>query len=300
MPREDRAAGKANFTDVYNQPDPRAYFRRLGQWDYEIPAHGERVFSALLGARHKLAGREREEPPTVVDVCCSYGVNAALLKCDLTLDDLYDHYGDEALDDLSPEDVVEIDRDFYRRHRRASTQAGVPKVVGIDVSEHAIAYATKAGLLDSGWALNLEDHAPPPEFREAVAGTDLVTVTGGVGYVTSRTFERVLDAIEGKPQPWVAAFVLRMYDYDEFVDALARYGLVTEELAGRTFPQRRFASQEERDFALERLAARGVDPAGREGEGVYHTTFFLSRPPEDADAWPLDELLASTPTDDVD
>lgn len=121
------SAGKADFADIYDQPDPRAYFAGLGQWDYEIPAHGAAVFSTLLDAQRQLKGQDVAESPTVVDLCCSYGVNAALLKCDLTLADLYAHYRADEFAAASPEEVVEADREFYTRHCRAPTQAQVPQ-----------------------------------------------------------------------------------------------------------------------------------------------------------------------------
>lgn len=288
--RED-SAGKADFNAVYNEPDPRGYFQTLGEWDYEIPSHGVRIFNALLEARHKLMEVDPGRPPRVLDLCCSYGVNAALLKCDLTLDDLYAHYGSEGLADASSDEVVEGDREFFARHRHRSTRPPPPTVVGLDVADQAIAYATRTGLLDSGWSLDLEREDPPDAFRAAVADTDLVTVTGGIGYITARTFRRVLDCIRDEARPWIASLVLRMYDYSDVVEAFADAGLVTEELEGVTFPQRRFATEEEADFALARLAERGVDPTGREADGVYHTTLLVSRPPEHVEAWPLDELL---------
>lgn len=292
MPGErDDAAGKADFTDVYNQPDPRAYFRTLGEWDYEIPAHGVRVFDALLEARHKLIEGDPQRPARLLDLCCSYGVNAALLKCDLTLDDLYARYRSEELADLGSDEVVEADREFYTRHRRRSTRPPPPHVVGVDVADNAISYAARTGLLDSGWSLDLENEPPPEAFREAVADTDLVTVTGGIGYITARTFRRVLGSIADEARPWVASLVLRMYDYSDVLEALSEAGMVTEELEGVTFPQRRFATRAERDFGLSRLEERGVDPTGKEADGVYHTTLFVSRPPDHAEAWPLDELL---------
>ncbi|MBA3611025.1 MAG: hypothetical protein H0W54_06380, partial [Rubrobacter sp.] len=79
---------KANFNHVYDLPDPRGYFETLGSLGYLAPEHGRRVFSALLKSMRGEAG----EDPKVLDLCCSYGVNAALLKHDLTLDDLYARY----------------------------------------------------------------------------------------------------------------------------------------------------------------------------------------------------------------
>ena len=69
---------------------------------------------------------------------------------------------------------------------------------------------------------------------------DLLTVTGGVGYISERTFGRLLDCIAQGPEgqiPWVAVFALRWVSYEEVSDVLSEYGLVTEKLAGHTFTQ---------------------------------------------------------------
>ena len=91
--------------------------------------------------------------------------------------------------------------------------------------------------------------------------------------------------------PWVAAFVLRMFSYDRIAQTLAQHGLVTEQLTGVTFPQRRFASAAEREVALREVSGRGLDPAGLEDTGRYHADFYLSRPAADVAQQPLVELL---------
>ena len=99
---------KANFDGVYDLPDPRGYFEALGSLNYQAPEHGRRVFSALLGAM-----QGDGNPPKVLDLCCSYGVNAALLKHDLALDDLYERYSSPELAGLSGEELASFDAGFY-------------------------------------------------------------------------------------------------------------------------------------------------------------------------------------------
>ena len=38
-------SGKANFEVIYDLEDPREYFNVLGEFDYCIPQHGQRVFA---------------------------------------------------------------------------------------------------------------------------------------------------------------------------------------------------------------------------------------------------------------
>ncbi len=105
---------KANFDHVYDLPDPRGYFEALGSLDYLAPEHGRRLFPTLLQELRAGGG-----PDGVLDLCCSYGVNAALLGHDLTLKDLYAHYASPELADFPTEGLLEAGRAFY-----ASTGTG--------------------------------------------------------------------------------------------------------------------------------------------------------------------------------
>jgi len=272
---------KESFDDIYAAPDPRAYYAGLGSLDYEVPQHGQHVFSAALDALDV-------EQSTVVDLCSSYGVIAALLKHDLDLDDLYDHYRAERYADLTSEALAEIDREFFAQHCRDAT----PRVIGLDVSAPAIEYAVQVGLLDAGAAENLEVAAPSAELAKHLAAVDLITVTGGGGYLTERTFDGILECVDEAKQPWVASLCLRTVSYQPVADCLARHGLVTEQLPDVTLPQRRFASAAEREYALGELAALGVDPEGKEDEGRYHVNIYLSRPKDVVDELAITDVLA--------
>jgi hypothetical protein len=75
--------GKASFEHIYDAEDPRGYFNTLGGLEYAAPRHGYDLFSSL--AEHIHPAGERL---TIVDVCCSYGINSALLKHDVNLEEL--------------------------------------------------------------------------------------------------------------------------------------------------------------------------------------------------------------------
>src|SRR5829696_2512224 len=275
-------AGKTNFDLIYDLEDPREYFNTLGRFDYRIPHHGQRLFSELIEARRD-ASRDGNGAPRlrVVDVCCSYGINAALLKYETTLEEMYARYGSGELADLSGEELAEDDAAFYGARRRGAS----PEVVGLDVAQNAVSYGLRSGILDAGFAENLEEDEPTEALGGAVSGANLLTVTGGIGYVTDRTFERRLRCMaEGSDgrMPWVAAFALRWVSYDRISEVLSDYGLVTEKLAGRTFAQRRFADEAEREYVLEELVKAGVDTNGKEDTGWYHANFYLSRPAKEA------------------
>ncbi|MFE0378498.1 hypothetical protein ACFW1M_23600 [Streptomyces inhibens] len=275
--------GKADFEAIYNCPDPRRYFTTLQPLDYQIPHHGQAVFRAVA---ETLRRHRSDRPPLhVVDLCCSYGVNAALLNHRLSLTDLYGRYAVQRPEFPTTRQLMEEDRTFFASRLHAEPF----RVTGIDSADRAVDYARTVGLLDHGFAENLELDDPSPAMRRTLAGADLITVTGGVGYISARTFGRLFDCVSSPP--WVAAFVLREVNYRPVSALLARAGLVTEKLTTRTFRQRRFADGDERRSAFEALAGRGLTVTGKEADGFYHADLYLSRPAADIAALPLVELL---------
>lgn len=288
MTPDARTDGKAAFDHIYDQPDPREYFRTLLSLSYQIPAHAQPVFRSLLAAMTQARQAAAPYRPTVLDLCCSYGLNAALLRCDITLDDLHDRYLGAEVADLSSEQLIAADRTWFAERRRDNP----PRTLGLDVAGRAVAYARAVGLLDGGWAENLESDEPSVDLVAGGSTVDLVTITGGVGYVTEPTFTRLLRFLPRDPPPWVAAFVLRTYDYVGIASTLAQHGLVTEQATAATVRQRRFADTDERDSALRTVQDRGLDTAGREDDGWYHCDFYLSRPGAEAGRPTVDELLA--------
>jgi hypothetical protein len=264
------ASGKTRFDDIYNEPDPRAYVRRLAPLEYEIPHHAQDVFQRTRADRSAASGTDG--PLTVLDLCCSYGFNAALLNHHVTLAELYAHYTSSEADALTPTELIEHDKKFYASRRRADAAP----VIGLDTADNAVQYALAVGLLDGAYAEDLEHHPPSPRLRRAVADTGLITVTGGVGYITHRTFQALL---RSKRVPiWVSAFVLRTVPYQPVIARLAAHGLTTETDSAQTYPQRLFTSAAEQRRAVEQVLRAGDDPTGLEAEGRYHTRLYQSRP----------------------
>lgn len=271
---------KADFDDIYDQPDPRAYYSTLEPYDYVIPQYGAELFARLLERR----ATGRAEPPTMLDVCCSYGVVSTILKTGLDIKDLYAHYGDPETQSLSAEQLIAADRRLLQEHR----QPDAPDVVGLDVAENAVAYALTTGALDAGVSENLEENDPSPQLAQMLGSLDLIATTGGIGYVSERTFDRLLQVVPDSV--WVASFCLRTYDYGPIADRLGQHGLSTESVP-RTFRQRRFTGPEEKEWAVSEVRSRGFDPTGKEEDGYHHAQFYLSRPAREVAEQPLDVLL---------
>lgn len=270
---------KSDFSTIYTNPDPRGYFRTLAPLRYQVPQRALPVVRAVLAA----SGAD-----TVLDVCCSYGINAALLRHRVDLDDVSERACDPARRRLSAEDVIRTDERFYALRRRA----GGPSVLGLDCSAPAIDYALRTGLLDDGWAEDLEAGAPSPALAEGLRDVGLVVCTGGVGYVGRRTFERIAASVGEPRRLWFATFVLRVFDFADIAAGLARHGLLTERVPGVSFRQRRFADADEAAAARHDVLALGLDPAGKEDDGWYHADCYLTRPATDAATTPVTDLLA--------
>lgn len=271
---------KADFTDIYNEPDPRGFFRTLGALSYEIPSHGPPVFDRLLDG---LGGREGK---TVLDVCCSYGVNAAVLNYEVDLDDMAEHYEEAGALDAS--ELEALDREWFAKRRRDDAV----RTVGIDVADHAVHYATSVGLLDLGVVANLEEDTVDGDDRKALGSADLVTVTGGIGYIGERTLRTVVEAA-GDDAPWIAALSLRWLDFEPIAESLEGVGLVTEHVPSYCVPQRRFADEDERQAALAGLRRRGLDPSTELESGAHFAELFVLRPPEAVRDAPIGELLGT-------
>lgn len=274
------ATGKINLNNIYNRPSPIAYFSTLSRLDYKIPQEAKLHFQRLIEARRATTDASSAK---LIDLGCSYGVNGALLKYGLSMDELYRLYGAAATYDH--EALLQRDRDFY------AEPADALEMVGVDPADRAISYALDAGLLDTAVATDLEKADPTPQDTAAIENADLIISTGCVGYVTETSLERLLETSLDS-RPWMAHFVLRMFDFGASEEMLSQHGYVTEKLKG-LFRQRRFASDEERQHVLDNLRRLGVDPADAEETGWYMAELHVARPEEVAKSVPLSEVLSN-------
>lgn len=254
------STGKINFDDIYTAPDPRAFFGTLRPLDYDIPQQAKAYFAKLIDEYRAEAD---VKVPTVLDLGCSYGVNAALHRCDTTMERLYDHYasaGSLSRDELIARDRRMVENDDVR-------------FIGLDASAPALDYALAAGFIDEAIHADLENEEPTEEQRALLSEVDIVISTGCVGYVTEKTLVR----IARENRPWMAHFVLRMFSYGPVADSLGELDYETTGVEG-VFRQRKFASDEEQTQILDNLSVAGVDPRGLEDGGRLYARLFVSRP----------------------
>ncbi len=282
---------KANFDGVYDLPDPRGYFEALGSLDYRAPEHGRRVFSALLGAMQG----ENGDPPRVLDLCCSYGVNAALLKHDLTLDDLYERYASPVLAGLSAEELSIADAAFYKGRRRTQS----PEVVGTDAAASAVFYALRAGLLDGGTAENLEEGDPTEALHRGARRPARDRYRGRRlhlgAHVRARAIVRDAGPGERRTRGRRRSLGSRIRGALRGLRSHRRRARPPRPRHGKALhphvPAATFRGCCGAGHVLRQLAAAGIDPTGKEEEGWYHADLYLSRPAEHVAAAPADDLL---------
>ncbi|MGW5387325.1 class I SAM-dependent methyltransferase [Nocardia sp. NPDC003963] len=265
MPVPLHTTGKASFDDIYSRPDPRDYYARMSELDYRIPELAKPHLRAQIAEYRAATGAA----PSVLDIGCSYGVNAALLRLDTTLAELAESYADP---DTGTDEFAARDR---ARLTVADELPGV-RFIGMDASAPALDYAHAAGLLDAVVHADLEATDPTDEQRAVLASADLVISTGCIGYVTEKTLVRIATS-HPERRPWMAHFVLRMYGFEPIEAELDALGYRTERIPGE-FAQRRFASTAEREQVLGTLADNGIDTTGLEDEGRLYANLYVSRP----------------------
>ena len=109
---------KHDFSASYDQPTPAAYYRSLHDLDYRLPELARPIVMQCLD----VVRRERQtDVPRVIDLCCGYGVNAALWNHDVTMETLYRRYAAWPHPGDALQGVIERDRRLFARCRRRST-----------------------------------------------------------------------------------------------------------------------------------------------------------------------------------
>jgi SAM-dependent methyltransferase len=278
--------GKIILDDIYDASDPSSYYLTLGRLDYVIPEAARAVFNSLIDALRAARGLERVK---IADIGCSYGVNAAILKYDVSFAELTARYAAKRAEGLAGADLLRDDRALFD----ALEEMRPIDVIGLDTATRAIAYAESAHIIDAGITRNLETSPLDDLVRRVLADVDLVISTGAVGYVGAPTFAKVIDGAGGRP--WVAAFALRQFDFAPIATELAKRGYKTETLPGMAFPQRRFAGDDEREGAFARLEKLGRRRTALEDSGWYASTLHVARPLAEVRERSLAELLADAP-----
>ncbi|PBB31169.1 hypothetical protein [Mesorhizobium sp. WSM3868] len=260
---------KYDFTATYNRKWPHAYLRTCLFLDYMLPDRAKPIFERIF-ADYRRARNKRKLK--IIDVGCSYGVNAALLRTDLDLDDLYAAYLDPS-GSLSRRQEIEH-RAFFRKQGLADEI----QFVGVDPSFRAVRYALNLGLLEAGVTADVETRDLTGEERSALADADILISTGCVGYATEATFARVYEA-SASSRPWVVAFAMHPFRYDDIAAAFRAFSLETRLVERFRQRQRRFSTSAERGAILKAMAKLGMEDHLERTTGYIYASCYISAPP---------------------
>ena len=272
---EEQNRVKASFDAAYTAPTPHRYLRNMAAVDYRMADYMNPFLSAVVDASATSA-----EPVRVLDLGCSYGLSAALLKTNCEYDELVQFYRRNTSSEFSA--CVAASRRWLRSHKVRDDV----KVVGFDSSREAVRFSAASSMIDEGIARNLEEGESGLTGDEAslVRNCDVLLSTGAIGYVTERTVEPILDEFGnnccGRLGPVALMSVLELFDPQPIRDVFADHGFRFEELPVR-LPQRRFADESEREGVLETMRQRGLPTRVLEGENKMFASLCVAAQPRD-------------------
>ena len=267
---------KADFDDVYSAPTPHAYLSAMAENGYAIGEEARPWFAAAVELLQEKNGPAF--PVQMLDIGCSYGVGAALVRFGVSFAEMVAFFNSRA-----PQDYTAC-ADSTRAWLYATPPALDLRVIGLDASAPAIRFATEATMLDNGMAANLEEDGATPDDdqRAFFRSCNLVVSSGAIGYVTERTLDHVLRDLgadhPGKFGPLAVFTILRMFDPTKITKAFERRDMRFEPVPGIRLPQRRFVDETEQRRTLDLLESRGVDTAGWESDGVLYADLYVGAP----------------------
>lgn len=266
--RKDCDVAINDFSTLYNLSTPRPYFEKMAQIDYCIPGIASGVFDWCIDELRRQRGVTELK---VLDLCAGYGVNGALMKTDLSLDALYQHFQDQS--DVGTANVL-FDRALMANHVNDPDV----HVIGLDVATKALDYACAAGFMNESYAVDLETEALPGTLANSIAQCSLISITGGFSFIGATTFEKILSALPGTPGtlPWIVGFPLLHTHLDELFEVLHDYGYVVQADTPHSYSQRQFANKQEKAAEHLALATAGLDV---DDDGYFQSRLLVAQPP---------------------
>jgi len=277
--------GKSKFDDIYNVDDPVSYYESLClQKEYELPELAKPYFATIIDAYLKY---QPVTPLKILDLGCSYGINAAILKFNKTITELYQHYTSPSRLELTK--TLRRDLDYHWLHQ--SSFNNKLQFLGLDISKAAIDYSVESQLLDVGICADLENQPLPKEDDSKLRDINLLISTGCVGYITEVTFDKILAAVGNPEQLWSGVFVLRVFDFSKFNGVLDKYHLVPIK-TGVTIKQRKFSSVSEKKHMIELIEQQGLSAEVEKVSDYLLAELFLIVPRHLLETTEVETLLS--------
>ncbi|MGA6994020.1 MAG: hypothetical protein WBX50_08995 [Candidatus Deferrimicrobiaceae bacterium] len=270
---------KASFDDVYIAPTPHSYIALMAKIGYEISDQARPYCTAAAGLLREHNGNAR--PVQMLDVGCSYGIGAAVVKYGCRLDEIVAFFASRAPKEYHA--MCEAMRMWLNIVPPPNCDM---RAVGLDSSQPAIRCALDAGLLDGGIARDFEQPDVTPAEDEVAwfRSSNLLISTGTIGYVTERTFDVILRHLgkdyPGDFGPFAVVTILRMFDHAPIKTVFEKHGLTFGAVPGARLPQRWFTDADERREVLSLLHDRKIETREWEDRGKHFADLFIAAPPE--------------------
>lgn len=254
-----------SYETIYDQPNPRAYFRTLEPMRYRQP---DVVAGFLIEQGARIASQLGRQSLRLLDFGCGYGALGAVLRHRLWMEDLYGYFRAEPASDF-----LTADRAFFAEHRR---QGQALELGGLDVAARAVDYARDCGLIDQGFSENLTERDPGSALAAFFAETDLVVETGAVYDHVPACYARLLDT--SQQRPWFLIGPRGDADTGPLQAVLRDRGYLLETLSLSKRRYRRFADREEQADCEERMRTLGRNVAEHSQAGWLVNPLMLARP----------------------
>ena len=283
-PQDSLPRHKNDFGRVYDLEDPSPYFTALGPADYRMPG----VLATTLQSMHGSIVKTRAADDTLklLDFGCGYGVVGALLRHDLSVRDLYTHFGARTWVAGDARVYWESDSVYFSQTRDEPVSF---EIGGTDIAGVALEYAHALGFIDQVFHENLLEHPPSPTFKSFIRGVDVVVESGTLGVLLPVAFAEILDA-GGKNRPWFIYCPRPDVDWSSMDDLWPRRGYQSESLCPIPVRYRKPLDDFEREDML-----RITRSFGKPDETVMRDDYLLvdltlARPVGDVEALPIEQL----------
>lgn len=233
--------GKQSFSSIYDEPDPTAYFTTLTELQYR---RSDFVWEWVHRPENNRL-LDTNSRRTVVDVGCSYGINALVLKWGIPFRASAELY-----------DLVDNHPGLFTSLAQRGSHI---RVIGVDTAVSAMDFAIREGLIDASITTDVNvDPLTASEQRQLRAGVDYMFASGVFSYVRAAGFGRLLDATTRRADFTFVGWPLYGDDVDDVEAVCADRNLAVIHSVDRLLPQRLYASADEQDTYRRRITDRGL------------------------------------------
>jgi len=260
-------SAKEDWSDVYVQPTPAAYFKIISEKEYGVPDYALQYLRPLL----KKLQTELQRPVNIIDIGASYGIMSTLLRHDLTLEQLIDFF----LKNEQTPTGAEIEK-FYMTQEICHTDY---QFYLSDNSQQAMDFSERVQVCEKAYCFDMRHEALPVALKPIIEKTDLFIATGSLGYIGEYFFEQIFSIISNKHlSPLFGFVVYRAFYSSEIEKVFENYNYTLIKTNVPFKKGRRFANSSEQKKAIESLHQRNIDTVGFEDEGYYACEFYLGVP----------------------